>query len=135
MRISELEPGDEIICYMRLGLAVKVAIRGNGTAYRYVPSKPVKAGPSDLTRFNAYVISNNSSEKVITMNIMRSDTWRVGFGKEPTLVADVSYSAFQRVRIFSKINLAPIQTNPTFPANFDDAAYKPFRTLTEVVLT
>lgn len=133
--IKDLNPGDEVLCWMRLGLALTLGQRGDGSLYRYVPSKPQVAGPRDLTRFSGWVIKNQPDLGIITMQVSpNSSRASVIYGQEPALVADVSYSSLKRMRKYSTVHVPARTDNNTFPANFEDAAFKPFRTLTEVKL-
>lgn len=135
IHISELTPGAEVLCWMRLGLALTVVRRGNGTLYRQVPAKPQKAGPGDLSRFSGWVTLNQPDQQVISLHVTaNSSRASVGYNRAPALLADISYSSFTRVRKYSEIHVEANQENTTFPANFPDAAYKPFRTLVDVKL-
>lgn len=133
VRITDLVPGDEIYGYMRLGLAITKAVRGNGSVYGIVPSRTQRAGPSDLTRWQGTVIQNNVSENVISCNITATSSEMLPLNRE-SLSVDIHYSALKRLRLLSKINFEPHPWNNTFPANFPDAAFKPYRTFTEVLL-
>jgi hypothetical protein len=133
VHISSLVNGDEVYAYMRLGLAVECGQRGDGSLYGKVPNKPQKAGPSDYTRWQGLVLQNNVTEKVLTCHITATNSMMLPQNRETiTLVADVHYSAFRRLRLLSKINFEPHQYNLTFPANLSDAAFKPYKTWTEV---
>lgn len=120
---------------MRLGLALTTAQRGDGSLYRVVPTKPQKAGYNDLTRFSGWVTLNQPDKTLITLQVTRnSSRASVGFNRDQPLMADIAYTAFHRVRKYSLVHVEAREDNPTFPANFPDAAYKPFRTLEEVRL-
>jgi hypothetical protein len=135
VHISELVPADEIICWMRLGLALQVSQRGDTSLYRSVPHKTKKAKFNDLTKFNAWVLLNNPAEKVITVQVTRTDRNNTGFNTErPSLVADISYTAFRKVQLLSKAAIEANPENLTFPANLADAKFRHYRTLVEVRL-
>lgn len=132
--ITDLIPGDEILGWMRLGLALTKEVTGSGYVYMKVPDKPGSAKLSDLTRWVGTVVKNNVDEKVLTVRVTRTDSRaNLGYNRD-IYVADMSYTSLQRVRKFSVIHVPAREDNPTFPANLEDAAYKPFRTLTEVVI-
>ena len=133
VRITDLVEGDEVYGYMRLGLAVTKVRRVDGYLYGQVPRKPQKAGPSDLTRWQGTVRSNNVSENVLTCQITATSSEMLPFNRESLLV-DFHYSSLKRLRLISQINYEPNSWNNTFPANFPDAAFKPYRTFTEVLI-
>lgn len=133
LRIADLVPGNEVYGYMRLGLAVEKVRRVDGTVYGRVPHKPHRIGPSDLTRWQGTVYINNVSENVLTCNITATTSDMTPINRE-SLFVDFHYSAFSRLRLLSQINHEPHQHNNTFPANFADAAFKPYKTFTEVLI-
>lgn len=133
--IEDLVPADEVYAYMRLGLAIEYGQRGDTSVYGKVPRKPQTARPEDLTRFQGVVLLNNTIAQVLTLQITRTDSMMRAMNRERiTLVTDIHYSAFSRIRLISQINFEPREENFTFPANFPDAAFKPFRTFTEVII-
>jgi hypothetical protein len=73
-KINELQQGDELICYMRLGLALERAVKGDGTPYRKVPRKPQRARSGSLTRFTGVVLRNNTAAEVLTVHTTRMDS-------------------------------------------------------------
>jgi hypothetical protein len=133
VRITDLVEGDEVYGYMRLGLAIFKVRRVNGYIYGQVPSKPQRAGPSDLTRWQGSVRANNIEENVLTCQVTATTSDMLPVNRESYLV-DLHYSSFSRLRLISKINFEPRPENHTFPANFEDAAFKPYRTFTEVLI-
>jgi len=135
VRIQDLNPPDEVYGYMRLGMAVTKVRRVDGSLYAVVPNKPQKAGPDDLTRFQGVVVNNNTDEQVLTLYITSTDSMMRAMNKSQSrLRVDIHYSAFRRLRLISQINYPPHDFNYTFPANFEDAAFKPYRTFTEVLI-
>lgn len=135
VRIQDLEPPNEVYGYMRLGLAVTKVRRVDGSLYAVVPNKPQKAGPDDLTRFQGVVVNNNTTEQVLTLYITSTDSMMRAMNKDQSrLRVDIHYSAFSRLRLISQINYPPHDYNLTFPANLEDAAFKPYRTFTEVLI-
>ena len=135
IRIQDLEPPNEVYAYMRLGLAVTKVRRVDGSLYGIVPSKPQKAGPDDLTRFQGVVVNNDTTEQVLTLYITSTDSMMRALNKSQSrLRVDIHYSALSRLRLISQINFEPREDNLTFPANLKDAAFKPYRTFTEVLI-
>ncbi len=134
IRITDLKAGDEILGFMRLGLALERARRADGEAiYRFVPSRPQKAGPSALTRWHGLVSSNDTTNKILKVTVTPVNS--LMFAGREHLPAEISYTALSRVRIFSKISFAPRPEKITRPTSKAlGTAFKPFRTLTEVLL-
>ena len=133
VRITDLVEGDEVYGYMRLGLAIERVRRVDGTIYGQVPSKPQKAGPSALTRWQGTVRANNVAENVLTCQVTATTSDMLPVNRE-TFLVDMHYSSFKRLRLISKQNFFPREANNTFPANFPDAAFKPYKTFTEVLI-
>lgn len=137
--IRELQPGDELICYMRLGLALERAVKGNGSPYRKVPRKTQRARSTALTRFTGIVLNNNTVAGVLTVQTTRMDSMKIAVGDlvEPSLSADIHYTAFQRVQRLSKFS-SPGRTNsyPSRPTSTEGLGTQPkaFRTLEEIVI-
>ena len=135
VRITDLKPGDEVYAYMRLGRALEQGQRGDTSVYGRIPSRNQKARSEDLTRWQGTVLVNNTEEQVLTCQVTRTDSMMRAMNREPKRwVADIHYTAFQRLRLISQINFRPIKKNLTFPANFSDARFKPYRTFTEVII-
>lgn len=143
--IQELSPGDELQCWMRLGLAIHPTVNGRGEPYFMVPSKPQKSGPGDLTRFLGWVITNEPDLRVITLQISIFNASYRSVRTVPPKAATIAYTALQRVRRFSKTNLAPrVQIvgavgskdirRPGSIAGFGGTDLKPYRTLEDISL-
>lgn len=135
IKIADLQAGDEVLGWMRLGLAITTGQRGDGSVYLVVPDKPQKAKSSDLSRFIGQVVANDPDEKVITIRATKVDTAKIGFNRDRTPRAvSIHYSALRRLRKISAISYEPRQDNTTFPANFEDVKFKAYRTVEEVKL-
>ena len=134
VRIADLKAGDEIVGFMRLGLALEKARRADGESiYRYVPSRPQKAGPSALTRWHGLVSSNDTTNKILKVTVTALNS--VMFTGREHLPAEVSYSSLGRVRVYSTIAFEPKEEKVTRPTSKAlGTAFKPYRTLTEVLL-
>jgi len=133
IHIADLVAGNEVYGQMRLGLAIVKMRRVDGYLYGVVPSKPQKAGPDDLTRWQGTVLVNNTTEQVLTVQLTRTDSMMRAMNRT-TLMTDLHYSALTRLRLISQINHPPHDYNLTFPANLEDAAFKPYKTFTEVLI-
>jgi hypothetical protein len=133
IHIADLVAGNEVYGQMRLGLGIVKVRRVDGYLYGVVPSKPQKTGPDDLTRWQGTVLVNNTTEQVLTVQLTRTDS-KMRAMNRTTLMTDIHYSAFTRLRLISQINFEPHDFNLTFPANLEDAAFKPYKTFTEVVI-
>jgi len=133
IHIADLVAGNEVYGQMRLGLAIVKMRRVDGYLYGVVPSKPQKAGPDDLTRWQGTVLVNNTTEQVLTIQLTRTDSMMRAMNRT-TLMTDIHYSALTRLRLISQINHPPHDYNLTFPANLEDAAFKPYKTFTEVLI-
>lgn len=133
IHIADLVAGNEVYGQMRLGLAIVKMRRVDGYLYGVVPSKPQKAGPDDLTRWQGTVLVNNTTEQVLTIQLTRTDSMMRAMNRT-TLMTDIHYSALTRLRLISQINHPPHDFNLTFPANLEDAAFKPYKTFTEVLI-
>lgn len=132
LSITALQPGDEIIALQRLGLALEPTITGKGVEYLQVPTKPQMASYRDLVKWRGTVLLNNTTELVLS--VMASKYNRrydiVGTG----LLADISYTALQRVYLLSPFSIpGQDQTDIVIPVY--GANYKPYRIKEEVLLS
>lgn len=120
---------------MRLGLALELAVKGDGTPYRRVPRKPQKARSDALTRFTGTVLQNNVDAGVLTMATTNLDSQKIA-GQDRVLTADVHYTAFKRVQRLSKTHAEPSNTYGGRPTKYEGLGTnrKAFRTLEEIKL-
>lgn len=132
--ITDLKQADEVVCYMRNGLALEKARSAKGVVYRKVPSRTKKAGPAALTRFQGWVIANDTTEKVLHVRVQP-----IGNGLRRThgeaFDASIHYGAFSKVLVLSEINYPAKEEDTSRPgsvAGFRGTAPKPFRTLVNV---
>lgn len=138
VHVTQLKAGDELTCTMRLGLAIKAAVnQRTKEVYRYVPSTPQKSGPDDWTSFRAFVHANDVQRKVLRVQVTQ-----MGMRGRPNGVGndmlEISYSSFSKVRLISKIAYPGKPRNPKRPTSysaFGHMDYRPYHTLTEVILT
>ncbi len=132
--ITELVPGDEVWGWMRLGFALKQGRTVHGLIYRYVPDKATRAESGDLTRFVGLVMINNTTTSVITLSVSQLGSRGIATNREQPKAVDIHYSNLQRMRKLGPTVASQYTDNLTFPANFEDAKFKPYRTLIEVRL-
>lgn len=135
--IREVQTGDELICFMRLGLALQLDFRPKDKLYYLrVPNKPRRARSGDITRFTGTVMQNNTVDEVLTMHVTEVDSHMIAFNRT-VLRVDVHYSAFRRVRRLSAIAY-PGRTNsyPSRPTSTEGLGTQPkaYRTLEEITL-
>lgn len=145
IHITALRPGDELQCWMRLGLALKPVVKGDGTPYYIVPPKPTTAASGDLTRFIGWVVVNDPGLRYLTLHVSAMNSWQQAVVRGTPRQADIAYSVFQRIRRYSKV------TTPGKPevastvggkgwrrpgsiAPFNGTANRPYRTVEEVRL-
>lgn len=135
VKVQDLAPPDEVYGYMRLGFAIYQVRRKDGSVYGQVPSKPRRRETYDLTRFQGTVQRNNTDEQTITLQVTRTDSTMRAQNRDPLgWSVDIHYTNFSKLFLISPISYEPRQDNLTFPANLPDAAFKPYRTFTRVIL-
>ena len=138
--VKDLQPGDEIIGYMRLGLALEKVVTGDHRVFRSVPRKPKKTSNSALNRFTGCVVNNNTITSVLTVMATRMDSTRIAFNNhyDPAYLVDIHYSAFSKLQLLSKtaeFSEKKLYTSrPTSTQGFGTKA-KASRILTNVRLT
>lgn len=143
--IETLREGQELHCYMRLGLALKKGRTREGRPFYYVPSKPRAADSSDLTRFLGWVMVNNPSTGVITVRVTGMNSLSMPIQNIDVGEASIHYSSFRRVRLVSPVAFAPVQPipgdvggkgwkRPGSISSSGSTAKLPYRTLIEVRL-
>ena len=137
IHIYDLALGDELLCWMRLGLALSKGRRADGTIYRFVPTKPGRTKAGDLTRFTGFVVQNNPDNEVLTVQVTPNSSFSRAYSPRETSQADIHYSAFQRIRKFSLVSFEGREhpsNRPTRVAAFGHADYQPYKTVSEVIL-
>jgi len=131
--------GDEIQAFLRQSISLQTGRKPDGSEYRFIPGRPVRYAKVGLSRFNATVVSNDTATHIITLNTVAINSRRIPLSNSPNLVAEIHYSAFARVFIFSPENFEPqsdLRRSGSFfrPTTNDafGAQFKAFRTLTLV---
>jgi len=135
--ITEIKTGDEVLGWLRLGLALVPTRTKDGSLLYTVPSKPRRAIAGTLTAFIGLISANDTSAKVLTLHVMpmNSDLRPLGNAYTSELVS-IHYTALSRMRLMSKIAFAPREETgqPGKKDPIGATAFKPYKTLTEVKL-
>jgi hypothetical protein len=71
--IRDAQVGDELLCYMRVGLAIGLTITGDGRPFRFSPVKPRRARAADLTKFIGWVLAHDLDRKILRLQVSRVD--------------------------------------------------------------
>ena len=132
--IKDLIAGDQVLGFMRLGLALEKGRSADGESiFRFVPKRPQKASSSALTRWYGFVNSNDTDIGILKVTVTAVNS--LGFAGRESLPAEISYTALSRLRIYSKISFEPRPEKVGRPTSQAlGTAFKPFKTLTEVIL-
>jgi hypothetical protein len=136
--LLELVAGDEIQAFLRTGLALEVGRDKEGIGYRYVPNKPQKASHLAIARFQGTVVFNDINNRVIMVDTVGINHKRTPLASSPAMRAEISYTAFSRVFLLSKINFEPKEERRRSGSAFRPTTvglgtnYKPYRTLEAV---
>lgn len=109
--MKDLKAGDELICYMRLGLALSLGRKPDGSVYRYVPTRTQRARPEDLTRFMGTVRTNHTDVGVISMSSVGISAQRRPMAHSPTAQVEVQWGSFSRVLLISPYAFEPREEN------------------------
>jgi hypothetical protein len=141
---------------MMPGLALTPKTTRRGVIWQ-VPVRPRPAGVNDLTRFRGTVVNNDTVNKVLTINVGAVNS-QGGLSKLAPIgfPAEIHYSAFSRVRLYSQFSLegtvelpasfggqiysskllvSRVTRRPGSIAPFGGTASRPYRILTDVRLT
>lgn len=134
LHIRDLQVGDELYCYMRLGYALVLNRRPDASVFRTVPEKPRVAGSGDLTNFVGLVVDNDPTRGVLTMETQDLNSRYRPTDAVVTARAEIPYTAFKRVQKLSKYNTASTltSTRPTRMNRF--TRWAPYKTRENVQL-
>lgn len=143
--IQDLQPGDEVQFWMRNGLAIRPIATAKGKPFYITPIQPRKAKNGDLTRFVGWVVVNEPGKKIITVHVAPFNSWRQPVSDIPPKQVDLAYSALQRARKISAVTFEARQktlgdkgtrtaVRPGSVAGFGGTAFRPYRTVTEVLI-
>lgn len=133
--LRDLQVGDEIQGYMRQSLSLEVGRFKDGTPYRFVPKKPQRASAAALSRFQGTLVSNDTVIGILKVNTVSFNSLGRPRSNDTGMVAEISYTAFDRVFLLSAISFEPrddirrggIMFRPTAAKGLG-AAFKAFRT-------
>ena len=135
MNVTELVAGNQILGWMRLGIALVPARSKEGKLQYVVPAKKRRAVDGSLTAFSGLVVGNDPAAKVLHLHVvpMNSDLRPTGYTSE---IVSIHYSAFSRIRILSEFSFPGREEEGVFTKKtaFGATAFKPYKTLTEVTL-
>jgi hypothetical protein len=133
-RISDLQPGDQIFGWMKIGFALQKQRNPDGTLFRTVPSRKDRFDKDDLQQFVGMVVSNDTVNHVLRVDVARMT--KLTRAVEPPLPAEIHYLAFSRVRLISKYPLPGRPQNPLWPTQVAlGTGFYAYRTQEEVLLT
>src|SRR5690606_20057997 len=113
MRVTELVEGDTVYGWMKLGFALQKHRLPNGRIYRQVPSKPDRFDKDDLQQFIGRVISNDTTQHILRLEVARMNRFLQAVGEY--LPVEVHYHALKRLRKMSQIAYSPREENPLRP--------------------
>ncbi len=130
-RIHDLAISDEILGWMKCGMALKQGRHADGSLFRYVPLRACVAAPDDLSKFIGTVVSNDPELQVITINL--SYVGRTQSARGDSLQALIAYPVLQRLRRLSKIHYEPGINSPLRPTVVGKDRY-PYRIVEEIAL-
>jgi len=138
--MKDIVVGDEIICYMIVGLALSLGRRADGRQYRFVPPRTQRARSWDLTRFMGTVTANDVDTKILRMGTVGINSWRRPISTSPVLMADIHWSSLGRVLLISPEAFEPreenrsggIEARPTTAALGTN--FKPFHTIENIII-
>lgn len=138
MHITQLRAGDQVLGFMRLGLALTLTTKGDGTPYWQVPRSPRRARSQDITKFIGVVLQNNIDQQVLTVQCSAANSMQAPTGA--SYIADISYTALFRLRYISQISIEPTQPviatvgGKGWSRPGSNKRRSPYRTYTEVKL-
>ena len=133
VHITDLRSQDEILCWTKIGLALKKGRKVDGELFRFVPLKPCVAGADDLSRFVAKVLDNDLDFRYLTLSVSR--TGKMGDPRSDSLKAVVAYPVFQRIRLISKLAYPAKEENIYRPTSHAlGTAFRPYHTAVDVSL-
>lgn len=130
VHIRDLQPRDELWCYMRTGFAVTYKNTIHGIK-RFVPLKPQVTGSSDWSVMSASVVSLDYENRLLTVQATKKNYKGHGINRE-TAVVEIPFWSIWRLRRVSKISFEPREPNATRSPSVN--SFRPYRTLETVEL-
>lgn len=133
VKVTELQPGDPILGWMKIGFALRKERTATGIIFRSVPSRPDRFDKDDLQQFTGLVVHNDVEQKILHVECSRMTAMTRAV--EPPLPAEIHYWAFKRIRLISKRAFTPKSQNPLRPTQhaLGTGSYA-YRTQEEVLL-
>lgn len=110
-RITDLQPGESILGWLRIGFALRKERTVKGVIYRSVPSKATPFRKDDIQQFIGQVVQNTG--EVLTVNCAPRSHYSVQSGQ--ALLAEIHYLALGRINTISKEAHEPKPEYPLRP--------------------
>jgi len=134
MKVVELKAGDTVMGWMRIGFALRKEFVGNPrTLLRVTPGRPTRFSQDDLPRFIALVISNDTVNKSLHLEVQEMN--RLGTAVSKPIPAVVPYARLTRLRYLSKEAFVGKPQNPLRPTAISfNTQFYPYKTSIEVEL-
>ena len=130
MDITALQPGDELLLWMRTGLALTKGRAADGSAFMYVPLRAQPAKQSDIARAIAWVVRNDPRSSTLYLQVARMAPRGLG-ADSASCKAEVHYQALSRCQLISKICFQPTPVD-TSKHPTHEYPRAPYRVCTEV---
>lgn len=134
MKVTDLEPGDQVFGWLKIGFALKKGRTPGGRVYMYVPSKPSRFDNDDLQQFSGLVVRNDTEKCILSLEVSRMNRFLQAVGE--TLPVEIHYRALKRLRFMSQHAYPAREEYPARPTRRGiGTGFNPYRTLVEVKLT
>lgn len=130
--VSSLTPGTEVHGWLKIGFALQAVRDVHGNITREVPRKPQVARPNDLSAFAGWVVTNDTVNRVLTVQVHRLEPIYQHAVDESNLVASIPYGRILRLRKLSSERYPAKLDNSFHPT--DTVKFYSYRTLEEVSL-
>ena len=132
-KITELQPGDTIFGWMKMGFALRKERTATGVLFRSVPPRRDRFDKDDLQQFTGMVVRNDTVNHILHVECSRMTAMTRAV--EPSLPAEIHYLAFKRIRYVSKHAFPPKGENPLRPTRRGyGTGFYAYRTQEEVLL-
>lgn len=142
--LKDVQVGDQLIITNKLGLALVIGRRKDGSGYRYVPNKTQQAGLDDIEKYFGLVQAHDPDAKLLTLHITPIlPTWDTHqYDTRKGLPGVVHYSALRVVVRLSEVHLEPhAETSvrrtgygPRVTTRGIGSGFRPYRTLERVII-
>lgn len=133
-KITELQPGDSIFGWMKIGFALRKERTATGILFRSVPPRRDRFDKDDLQQFVGMVVKNDTVNHILHVDVSRMT--KMTRAVESPLPAEIHYLAFKRIRLISLRPFTPKPQNPLRPTQHAlGTGNYAYRTQEEVQLT